>query len=200
MSPTRLVRLGLQREPHAVPAVDHVGGQRVDGLAVAVQRGLHVLGAVVLAPLAAAPHDEGLRAELGGQVEVAHDLAQGVAAHRPVVAGEAAVLEHRLGEQVGGDHRHDQAGVLQRRGEPVDLLVAGRGVRPERNQVVVVEGHAPRAEGGQLVHRLHRVQRGARRDAERVRAVPPDRPQSEGEPVGGGGLRAGLDRHGRAAS
>src|SRR5690606_40487010 len=36
-------------------------------LAVAVERGVDVLDAVVLAALAPAPHDEGRRAELGGE-------------------------------------------------------------------------------------------------------------------------------------
>ena len=53
-------------------------------------------------------------AELGGEVDVAQDLAQGEAADAAVVGGEAAVLEDRVAEQVGGDHRDDHAGGLQR--------------------------------------------------------------------------------------
>ncbi len=43
-----LVRLGLDGEPDAVVAVAHVRGEGVHRLAVAVERGPDVLGAVVL--------------------------------------------------------------------------------------------------------------------------------------------------------
>jgi hypothetical protein len=56
----RLVRLGLQREPQSEVVVDDVLRERVHALAVAVEGGPHVLGAVVLRALAAAPHDVGL--------------------------------------------------------------------------------------------------------------------------------------------
>ena len=88
--------------------------EHVEALAVAVERGADVLGRVDLGALAAAPEHVRLRAELGGQVEVAHHLAQREAAHVAVVAGERAVLEHRVGEQVGGHHRHDHAGLVER--------------------------------------------------------------------------------------
>ncbi len=179
-----LVRLRLDGEADAVALLDHVGGEQVEALAVAVERGLDVLGAVVLGALAATPEDVGLSPQLGGQVEVAHHLAQRVATHAAVVAGEAAVLEHRVGEQVGGDHRDDQAGLGQRVLEPGDLLVALARLGAERHQVVVVERHAPRAELAELVHRLDRVEVGAGRVTERVTGLPADRPQSEAELVG----------------
>ena len=96
MSPRGSFGLGSMREPQVVALVDDVAGEQVDALAVAVERGADVLGRVVLGALAAAPHDEGLGAELGGEVDVAQHLAQREAAHGAVVAGEAAVLEDRV--------------------------------------------------------------------------------------------------------
>ena len=128
----RLVRLGLDREPDVVALVDDVLGEQVHGLAVAVEGGPDVLGRVVLGALAAAPHHVGLGAQLGGQVEVAQHLAQREAAHVAVVAGEAAVLEHRVGEQVGGHHRDDQAGLVERLAEPVDVARRGPASGAER--------------------------------------------------------------------
>ena len=65
--------------------------------------------------------------------------------------------------------------------------VAGGGVRAEGNQVVVVEGDAPGAEGGELLDRLDRVEGGAGGVTELVAALPADGPQAEGEVVGAGG-------------
>jgi hypothetical protein len=48
--PARLVRLGLDGEPDAVALLEHVAGQRVDRLAVSIQRGADVLRPVVLSP------------------------------------------------------------------------------------------------------------------------------------------------------
>ncbi len=71
---TRLVRLRLDREPDAVVLLEDIGSQRVDRFAVAVEGSLHVLDAVVLGAFPPAPEDIGLRAELGGEVDVAGDL------------------------------------------------------------------------------------------------------------------------------
>ena len=185
----RLVGLGLDREADVVALVGDVVAEEVDGLAVALQRGAHILRGVVLGALAAAPHDEGLRAELGGQVQVAQHLAQGEATHLTVVGGEAAVLEHRSGEEVGGDHRDGQPGRFQRALQPVDLrLPLGIG-GAEGEQVVVVEGHAVGAELSELLHGVHDVERATSRAAEGVGAVVADGPEAEGELVGrsGGG-------------
>jgi hypothetical protein len=179
----RLVRLGLEREPQPVPAVLDVLRQRVQALPVAVQRGPHVLGRLVLGALAPAPQHVGAGAQLGREVDVADHLAQRVAAHVAVVAGERAVLEHRVGEQVRGRHRHDEPGLVQRLAEPSDVVGPGRVVAAERDQVVVVEGDAVRAALGQPVHGLDRVQRGPGGIAERVAGGPAHRPQSERELV-----------------
>ena len=84
MSP-RLVRLGLEADPQVVALGLDVAGDGVEPLLVALERGVDVLGAVVLAALSTAPHDEGRRAELGGEVDRVEDLAQAEAADRAVV-------------------------------------------------------------------------------------------------------------------
>src|SRR5690606_16465172 len=65
-----LVWLGLNGELDVVAVVDDVLTKDVGGLAVALERDPRVLGEVVLGTLATAPHDEGLCAELGSQVDV----------------------------------------------------------------------------------------------------------------------------------
>ena len=157
----RLVGLGLDREPDAVALLLDVAGEQVDALAVAVERGADVLGLVDLGALAAAPEHVRRRAQLGGQVEVAEDLAEREAAHGAVVAGEPAVLEDGVGEQVGGHHRHDEAGLVQRGAEAGDQPVALGGVGAEGDEVVVVEGDAVGAQLGEAVHGLDGVQRRA---------------------------------------
>ena len=61
--------------------------------------------------------------------------------------------------------------------QPLSLAVG----RAERHEVVVVEAHAVGPELGEPMHRLDRVERRARRVAERVAGLPPDRPQPERE-------------------
>ena len=178
-----LVGLGLEREADAVAPVLHVAGEEVDRLAVAVERRPDVLGHVDLGALAAAPEHVGLGTELGGQVEVAHHLADGEAAHLAVVGGERSLLEHRVGEEVGRHHRHDHPGVVERGPEPLEVLRPQLVVAAERHHVVVVERHAIGAQLGQPVHRLDRVERRAGRVAEGVAGLPPDGPQAKGELV-----------------
>ena len=125
---TGFVRLRLNREADDVPLVGHIVTQQVHGFAIAVESRADVLGRVILGTLAAAPHHEGLGSELCGEVEVAQHLAESEAANRAVVRREAAVLEDRCAEQVGGDHRNDEAGVGECLLEAVDLVLA-RGIR-----------------------------------------------------------------------
>ena len=159
-----LVGLRLDREADVVALVGDVVAEQVHGLAVALERRADVLGRVVLGALAAAPHDEGLGAELGTEVELAEDLAQREAAHLTVVRREAAVLEDRCGEEVGGHHRDDQAGVGERALEAIDLGLA-LGIRgSEGEQVVVVEGQTVGAELGELLDGVHDVEGVPRRD------------------------------------
>ena len=58
-----------------------------------------------------------LARELGGQVEVAHDLAQREPAHLTVVGREGTVLEHWMRERVRRRHGNRQTGLGQRPGE-----------------------------------------------------------------------------------
>ena len=74
-----------------------------------------------------------------------------------------------------------------KRDDPVAL---GR-VRAEGDQVVVVERDPPRAELGEAVHRLDRVEGRAGGVTERVAGGPADRPEPEAEAVLTGGLRHG---------
>src|SRR5689334_9586042 len=197
--PARLVGLRLQREPDVVALVQHVPAEQVEGLLEPVIRGVEVLAGVGLGALPAAPGHVDLRAELRGEIDVAQHLADREPAHVPVVRGERAVLEHRVGEQVRRHHRDGQAGLRERVLEPGDQLgPVGLG-RAERDQVVVVERHPGRAELGQPVHGLHRVERRSGRVAERVAAEPADRPQPESEPVFLG-RNWGESRHGSSTS
>jgi hypothetical protein len=182
-----LVGLGLDREAQVVALVEHVLREHVDALLVARQGRLHVLGGVVLGALAAAPHDEGLGAQLGGEVDVAEHLAEREAADAAVVGGEAAVLEDGCAEEVGRHHRHDDAGRVERALEAVDLLLALGVGRAEREEVVVVEGQAVGAEAVEVLDGLDHVEIGAGRPAERVGTGVADRPESEGELVVAGG-------------
>jgi hypothetical protein len=86
-------------------------------------------------------------------------------------------------EQIGGRHRNDEAGLLERRGEPVDLPLSFGVVAAERDQIVVVEGEPVGAEGGQLMNGFDRIERRPGGVAERIAGRPTDRPQSEREAV-----------------
>ncbi len=181
----RLVRLRLDREADRVVLLGDVLAEQVKGLLQAVERDPHVLGRTGLRAFAPAPGDVHLGAEVDGEVDVADGLAQRVAAHVPVVRGKRAVLEHRVGEQVRGGHRHAQPGLGQRRAEAADPRGPFGLGGTERDQVVVVEGDAVRAKLGEPVHGLDRVEGAPGGVAERVATRPADRPQAEGELVGG---------------
>ena len=119
----RLVGLGLDSEPNVIAVVDRVLRQHVDALGIARERRPDVLRRVGLGAFAPTPEHIGLRAKLDSKIEVAHDLAQCIAANRAVVAREAAVLEHRMGEQVGSGHRYDKARFGERVPEASDVLL-----------------------------------------------------------------------------
>ncbi len=192
MSPRGSLGLGSMAIAQVVALLLDVGGHGVDALAVAVERGVDVLGAVVLGALAAAPHDEGLGAQLGGEVDVADHLAQAVAAHLAVVGGEGAVLEDRVAEGVGRDHLADDAGLVERLAEVADDPVALGVAAAEGHEVVVVEGDAPGAEVGEAAHGLDRVEVRARGVTELVTSLPADGPETERELV----VRGGRADHG----
>ena len=124
-----LVRLRLDGEHDRVAAVDDVLAEDVERFLVAVERRPDVLGRARLGALAAAPRDERAGAELGGEVEVVGDLADGEPADVAVVVGEPTVAEHRVREEVGRHHRDAEAGVGERLAQ---LLDAGARARPPR--------------------------------------------------------------------
>ncbi len=142
---------------------------------------------VRLGPLAPAPEDEDLRAELRADVHRAHRLLDRVRAHGGVVRRERAVAERRIEEQADGGHRDDQTVGRTRLGELLDDAVAlgGRGV--DRHEIVVVEVDAP---GADLAEQLRGLDRGQWRTdfgPERIAAAIGDGPQAEGKLVLGTG-------------
>ena len=179
--PARLVGLGLHREAQVVAVVDHVVAEDVDRLAVALQRVARVLRHARLGALAAAPEHVHLGAQLGGGVDEVHRLADRRPAHAAVVGRERAVLERRVPEQVRRRHPDAHPGLVQRPLEARDDPVLLRLRAPERDQVVVVQRHAPRPELGQLVDRVDRIDGFAGRPAERVAPWVAHGPQTERE-------------------
>ena len=178
------VGLGFDGEADSDTLIDHVLAQQINRFSIPFERCSHVLGRVVFASFTTTPHDKGVRSEFCGQVDVAQHLAEGEPTHCTVVAGEPAVLEDRLGEQVGRHHRHDQTRRVQCRGQSVDHP-APLGIRTsESKEVVVVQCDTVCTEIREPFHGLGHIQRRPRRDAERIIALPTDRPQTEGELVG----------------
>ena len=182
-----LVGLGLDREPHVVALVHDVLREQVHGLLVAIEGRADVLGRTRLGALAAAPADVRLGAEFGGQVEVAHHLADREAAYVAVVGRERTLLEDRVGEQVRGRGRDGEAGVGEALLEAGDDRVALGLADAEGDHVVVVEVDAVGAQAGEALQRVDGIHVRTRRVAERVTARPGNGPQTEGELVLGDG-------------
>ena len=124
----RLVRLRFESEAHGVTLVTDVGAHEVQGLDHPVQRCADVLARAVFGALPAAPHHEGLGAQLGREVDVAEHLRRRVATHLAGVRSEAALLEDRVAEQV----RRDHLGAQTRLGQRLDVAVEGRPVASSR--------------------------------------------------------------------
>ena len=146
-----------------------------------------------LGAFAPAPEDVHLRAELDAQVDGVQGLLQGIGAHLRVIAGEGAILEDRVAEQVGGRHGHDQPGIRQRLAEVLfdRFGFGGRGV--DGDQVVVVEVDAIGADFAEQVDQLGGGFVGAGGGAKGVGAAIADRPQAKGEFVLGlGGIVSHL--------
>jgi len=177
----RLVGLGFQGELEVVALAERVVAHEVERLAETLSGVERASAGVGLGALAPAPEDVDLRAQFHAQVYGAQRLVQGVGAHGGVVGSESAVFESRVGEQVGGGHRHDQPGLGQRPLEVGDdaLALGGRGVNG--HQVVIVEIDAIGAHFGQQVHDLHWRERIAHLHTERVAPPVAHRPQAEGE-------------------
>ena len=110
----RLVRLGLEREPQVVPLRRHVVAQEVQRVAKpAASLPADPSPRSVSDALASAPEHVRLGAELDAEVDRVHRLLERVRAHARVVAGERAVAEHRIAEEVRRRHRHLHAGVAR---------------------------------------------------------------------------------------
>src|ERR671910_690378 len=110
-------------------------------------------------------------------------ILQRVAAHIAVVRGEGAVLEDRVGEQVGGGHRDLHAGLAERLAETREDALALARLGPERDQVVVVEADPVRAQVRQPADGFGRVQSRACGLAERIVPLVADCPEPKGELV-----------------
>jgi hypothetical protein len=142
---------------------------------------LNILSYVIFGAFTATPHHERLGAHLGCEVEVAKSLAQSEAANTAIVAGEGAVFEHRVTEQVRGHHGNDEARVGERLLEPIDLLLAFCVGASERKEVVIVEGHAVCADLGKLLDGLNDVEVFTSGRTEWILRGPADGPQTERE-------------------
>ena len=187
-----LVRLRLEREAEAVSLVDDVPAEEVERFLETVERGAEVLGRVGLRTLASSPEHVRAGPQLGGEVDVAHDLADREAADVAVVAREGAVLEDRMREQVRREHRRHEPGRRERVLEAADVLVSSGVIRAERDEVVVMEGDAPRAELGEPIDGLDRVEVRPRGVPEGIARLPAHRPHPEAELVG---RRRGVISH-----
>ena len=175
-----LVGLGLEGELVVVLAIDAVFGQEVHRLAEALDRFDRALRGIAFNAFAAAPEHVNLRAELGPEVHRTHRLLDGIRPHLGVVAGERAVFEDRVAEQVGGRHRDNQAVVLERLAEVFFDLIGFGGGSVDRDQVVVVKVDAVRAGFADDVDDLLHRQLRPGWPAERIATDVADRPQAEG--------------------
>jgi hypothetical protein len=108
-------------------------------------------------------------------------VSDNVAGTVPVVV--PPVDECRVTEQIRRRHPHTHARGLERLLEAIHDLTAFSRRHAPRDQVVVVQADAPRAELRQLVDGVHGIHRLTRRPAERIAAGVADGPEPEGEPV-----------------
>src|SRR5690625_37340 len=187
----RLVRLRFDGEPQIVAAFVNVLAEHVASLAIPGEGGAYILRPARFGALASAPAHVHLCAELGSEVDVAHDFANREAAYGAVVRGEAAVLEHWMAEQIRrrrGDHQPRVGEALLPLGH--DALTF-RLVDTERDDVVVVEVDAVRADLREFVQPAYRVEVRSGRLTERVSAAVRNGPKTERELVFGCRLRCG---------
>jgi hypothetical protein len=104
-----------------------------------------------------------------------------------IVARQVSVFEDGVTEEVRRDHRDGEPRLVHGGAEGGDSPLSLVLVAAERDEVIVMERHAPSAERGEAVHGVRRVQRGAGGVAERIGGPPPDCPEAEREAVLGGG-------------
>ena len=82
-------------------------------------------------------------------------------------------------------------GLVERDPEPLQDLLALGGRRTGRDEVVVVKAHAVRADVGEMVNAVDRIEGWARLVAEGVATPIADGPEAEGEVVVGLSLVVG---------
>ena len=150
----RFVGLGFEREFQIIFLIERIFAQEVHRFAVAFDGFDRALARIRFGAFASAPEDVDLRAEFHAQVNGVHRLLQGIGAHFWIVGGESAILEDRVAEQVGGRHRDNETGISQRLAEILfdGFGFGGGGV--DRDQVVVVEVDAVRADFAQQVNKF----------------------------------------------
>ena len=180
---SRFVRLRLDRESDVVATIDNELGEKVESLPEALQGRTNILCGVGVRTLTPTPEDISRRSELGGEVEIAHDLANRVSANLTIVARESPVLEDRVGEEVGRDHGHDDASGIQGVAEPLDPPCPLGIIGPEGDQVVVMKSHTVRAQLGKAGYGFDRVKRVACGVPEGVPRLPAHRPKSKRETI-----------------
>ena len=190
----RLIRLGLNAELDVVIVGQDIFAQEVDRLAEPAGRLDRVLAGIDLDPLAPAPEDKYLRFQLGRDVQRVHDLLGSEGPDGGIGAGEGAVLEDGMIEQVGRGHGGLDAPVADRFLDVLQDLVALPGIGAEGDDVVVMKLEAVAVALGQPADALQGRQLGARLIAERIAAAVLQAPEAEGELVLLGG-REKMGRH-----
>ena len=180
--PAWFVGFGLEREAVAEAFIRVVFAQEIQRIAEPLGGDDGVFDSVRFRALTPAPHHVGLRAELGSQLHRPHGFLHGVRADLGVVAGEGAVLEDRVAEQIGGGHGHLELVPLECLLEilldGIDFGVGG----VDGKEVVVVEVDAVDvADLAQQVADLSGVECGSGGLAEGVGPGVADGPEAEGE-------------------
>ena len=109
---TRFVGLGFQCKFQAILLFKHIFTQKVYSFAGAFDRIQRILACVCFGPFSSTPKYIDFCSEFHAQVDGVHRLLESVRTHVRVVGCKCTILEHRIAEQVGGCHRHNQSGFL----------------------------------------------------------------------------------------
>ncbi len=114
MSPRGSFGLASSANLRSYLLIERILAQEVQRFAKPLAGVERALAGIGLGAFAAAPEHVDLRAQFDAEIDRAHRLVQRIGAHLRIVAGEGAIAESRIAEEVGGRHRHDEAGVVQR--------------------------------------------------------------------------------------